>query len=105
MFKRIDSNHNSDRSNNMVDIIFEGGNVSVPGGISVAAALLYLNAGFNRESEVSDSPRSCYCMMGVCFECLVEIDGNLSQRGCQILVSPGMSISRQFSILKKEDPQ
>jgi hypothetical protein len=77
--------------------MFEGQVASVPGGISVAAALLYLNAGFNRESAISGSPRSSYCMMGVCFECLVEIDGSLSQRGCQTIVIEGMSINRQIS--------
>jgi predicted molibdopterin-dependent oxidoreductase YjgC len=81
----------------MVDIMFEGQVASVPAGISVAAALLYLNAGFNRESAISGSPRSSYCMMGVCFECLVEIDGSLSQRGCQTIVIEGMSINRQIS--------
>jgi len=98
MFKRIDSKQNTDLNTNRVDIIFEGRNVSVPEGISVAAALLYLDAGFNRESVVSGNPRSSYCMMGVCFECLVEIDGYLSQRGCQITVNQGMSIKRQRSI-------
>ena len=91
MFKRIDPN------THMVDIMFEGQAASVPVGISVAAALLYLNAGFNRESAISGSPRSSYCMMGVCFECLVEIDGKLSQRGCQTAVFQGMSINRQLS--------
>jgi predicted molibdopterin-dependent oxidoreductase YjgC len=100
MFKRINSKQGSGRDNLMVDILFEGRNVSVPAGISIAAALLYLDAGFNRESAVSGSPRSSYCMMGVCFECLVEVDGDLSQRGCQTAVCQGMSINRQLSTSK-----
>ncbi len=100
MFKRIDSNQNINLNTHTVDIIFEGQTLPVPAGISVAAALLFVDAGFNRESAISGSPRSSYCMMGVCFECLVEIDGKLSQRGCQTEVLQGMSINRQVLTLK-----
>ncbi|NKB63567.1 MAG: hypothetical protein GKR95_16110 [Gammaproteobacteria bacterium] len=41
---------------------------------------------------ISEAPRGPYCMMGVCFECLVEIDGKRNQQACQIEVQPGMSV-------------
>jgi predicted molibdopterin-dependent oxidoreductase YjgC len=34
-------------------------------------------------------------MMGVCFECLVEIDGQTNQQGCLVRVRDGMRIRRQ----------
>jgi predicted molibdopterin-dependent oxidoreductase YjgC len=34
-------------------------------------------------------------MMGICFECLVEIDGRPNQQACQIIVRDGMTIHRQ----------
>jgi hypothetical protein len=34
-------------------------------------------------------------MMGVCFECLLVIDGEPSQQGCMVQVRPGMRIERQ----------
>ena len=95
MFKEIDSNLSPQTDSNTVDIFFEGEKVSVPSGISVAAALLYLDIGFNRFSVVTGSPRASYCMMGVCFECLVTINDKLNQRGCQTTVYQGISISRQ----------
>ena len=95
MFKRIDSNSNSQPDSGVVDIVFEGEMESVPSGISVAAALLYLDVKFNRFSVVSGGPRSSYCMMGVCFDCLVVIDGKSNQRGCQTTVYQGISIARQ----------
>ena len=37
-----------------------------------------------------------FCMMGVCYECLMTIDGVGNQRGCQTLVSQGMRVERQI---------
>jgi len=34
-------------------------------------------------------------MMGVCFDCLVRIDGKANQQGCMVLVKPGMRIELQ----------
>ena len=33
--------------------------------------------------------------MGVCFECLVTIDGRANQQGCMIAVTPGMRVDTQ----------
>lgn len=67
----------------------------VPEGESVAAAIL--NAGLvpYRWSVVSESPRAPYCMIGNCFECLVEIDGQPNCQGCLVPVREGMRIRRQ----------
>jgi D-hydroxyproline dehydrogenase subunit gamma len=68
----------------------------VPPGASAAAAVLA--AGFDsfRETPVDGSERAPYCMMGVCFDCLVEIDGVANRQSCMIEVRPGMRISRQM---------
>jgi predicted molibdopterin-dependent oxidoreductase YjgC len=50
-----------------------------------------------RRSPVSGLPRAPLCMMGVCFECLVEIDGQTNQQGCLVKVREGMRIRRQLS--------
>ena len=47
-------------------------------------------------SAVSGEPRAPLCMMGVCFECLVEIDGQKNQQACLVRVRSGMTIRRQF---------
>lgn len=80
----------------MVTIEFGGEAVSVPAGVSVAAAMLYLDAAPTRKTPVSGSPRAPFCMMGVCFDCLMEIDGNPNQRACQVEVVAGMRIKRQL---------
>jgi predicted molibdopterin-dependent oxidoreductase YjgC len=79
-----------------VTIIFEGSPLKVPAGISVAAALLVGGAQEFRSSVVGAVPRAPYCMMGVCFECLVEIDGVPARQSCLVPVREGMSIKRQI---------
>jgi D-hydroxyproline dehydrogenase subunit gamma len=48
-----------------------------------------------RKSLVSGTARAPLCMMGVCFECLIEIDGQANQQGCLTPVREGMRIRRQ----------
>ncbi|WP_246340635.1 (2Fe-2S)-binding protein [Aminobacter ciceronei] len=84
-------------------IAFEGNPLKVPAGISVAAALLASGARHFRSSVVGQAPRAPYCMMGVCFECLVEIDGVPAQQGCAVSVREGMRISRQDGAVELAD--
>jgi predicted molibdopterin-dependent oxidoreductase YjgC len=49
-----------------------------------------------RQSAVSGRPRAPLCMMGVCFECLVEIDGQKNRQGCLVRVRDGMRIRRHI---------
>lgn len=41
------------------------------------------------------SPRGVYCGMGVCFDCLVVVDGVPNTRACVTWVREGMSVARQ----------
>jgi len=78
-----------------VTIFIDGRPVAAELGESVAAVLLRQQEGWNRTTPVSQSPRAPYCMMGVCFECLVEIDGQGSVQSCLTPVADGMRIARQ----------
>ncbi|WP_248797655.1 (2Fe-2S)-binding protein [Pseudomonas sp. MWU13-2105] len=78
-----------------VRIEFEGASLSVPEGISLAAALLLSGVTHTRESAVSGRPGAPYCMMGVCFECLVEVDGQANCQACLLPVRAGMRVFRQ----------
>lgn len=79
-----------------VQISLDGAPLEVNAGDSVAAVLLACPQIWSRLSQVSQSPRAPYCLMGVCFECLVKIDGVPSQLGCQVQVRAGMRIERQL---------
>ena len=62
---------------------------------SVAAALLAAGMVACRTTPVSATPRAPYCMMGVCFDCLVTIDGIGSRQACLTRVRDGMVIETQ----------
>ncbi len=78
-----------------ITVEVEGRQVAVPRGVSAAAAALIAGLPSTRCSPVMGEPRSPYCMMGVCFECLMVIDGEHSQQACMVPVRPGMRIERQ----------
>lgn len=79
-----------------VTVHVDGRTVTVPAGLTAAAAMLMHATGATRTTPVSGSPRAPYCMMGVCFECLMEIDGEPNQQGCLVVVAEGMRIDRQL---------
>jgi predicted molibdopterin-dependent oxidoreductase YjgC len=79
----------------LVTVDIEGETVRVPAGESVAAAVLAHGLSATRTTPVSDAPRGPLCMMGVCFECLMEIDGVPNRQACQVPVAEGMRIRRQ----------
>jgi predicted molibdopterin-dependent oxidoreductase YjgC len=64
-------------------------------GDSVAAALLALGRDACRETAVSGTPRGGYCMMGVCFDCLVTIDGVGNRQACLVPLRDGMAVETQ----------
>ena len=79
-----------------IAVIVEGRTALVPRGASAAAAVLV--AGFRsiRETPVKGRERGPYCMMGVCFDCLAEIDGVPNRQSCMVEARPGMHIRRQI---------
>ncbi len=89
-FRRLDP-----QPSNTVTVDIEGNKVEVPEGETVAAAVLIENLGHTRTHPISGAPRAPLCMMGVCFECLMEIDGLPNRQACQVQVAKGMTIRRQ----------
>jgi len=78
-----------------VSITVDGRPVVARSGDSVAAAMLAAGAERCRTTPVSGAPRAPYCMMGVCFDCLVTIDGVGNRQGCLVAVRDGMAIETQ----------
>ena len=78
-----------------VTITIDGEAVAAEAGESLAAVMLRQGATWTRTTPVSGSPRAPYCLMGVCFECLAEVDGVASVQTCLTPVKAGMRIVRQ----------
>ena len=72
--------------------------VEVPADWTVAAAVLSQGILPTRLTAVSGAPRAPYCMMGLCFECLMEIDGVPNSQACLTPVRDGMRVKRQAGV-------
>ena len=70
----------------------EGRAIRVPAGATAAAAALIAGLVSTRTSPATNEPRAPYCMMGVCFECRVTVDGAPHVRSCQAYCRGGMEI-------------
>jgi predicted molibdopterin-dependent oxidoreductase YjgC len=89
MFRRLDP------ASAEIRFSFDGREIVARRGESVAMALLAEGETRLRETPVSAALRSPYCMMGVCFDCLVEIDGVGNRQACLTQVVDGMQVRRQ----------
>ena len=90
MFRRL-----PDAAAAAVTIAIDGRFVPARVGDTVAAALLAAGFGTFRTTGVSGAPRGPYCLMGVCFDCLVAIDGVGSRQACLVQVREGMRVETQ----------
>lgn len=93
MFKLLPDN--TANTTQRLTVVVNGKAVTVPQGFTAAAVMLLHNQGATRASALSGEGRAPYCMMGVCFECLMEINGEPNQQGCLVTVTEGMLINRQ----------
>jgi sarcosine oxidase subunit alpha len=77
-------------------LTIDGKSIRARDGDSVAAAMLAAGLERCRTTPVSGAPRAPYCLMGVCFDCLVTIDGVGNRQGCLVPVREGMAIETQL---------
>jgi predicted molibdopterin-dependent oxidoreductase YjgC len=90
MFQRL-----PDDNFRAVTLTVDGKTVTAGAADSVAAALVAAGIAPFRTTPISGAPRAPYCMMGVCFDCLVTIDGIGSRQACLVRVREGMRIATQ----------
>ena len=89
MFKRLGD------TGTAVTLKVDGKPIGARSGDTVAAAMLAAGLDHCRTTPVTGAPRAPYCLMGVCFDCLVTIDGRPNQQGCMVCVRDGMRIEPQ----------
>ena len=74
-----------------VRLRFDGREIEALPGETIAAALAAADIVAVRQAR-SGAPRGPFCGMGVCFDCLVTVDGRPSQRACLTKVEAGMDV-------------
>jgi predicted molibdopterin-dependent oxidoreductase YjgC len=76
----------------ILNIDIDGRTCVVDARWSVAAALVAHGYTACRRNAAGQ-PRGPFCLSGVCFECLVRIDGVPGRQACLTPVAPGMKVA------------
>lgn len=97
---RIDSEPYISRGKE-VKIILDGKQVIAFEGETVATAMMAENIVAMR-TNLDGEPRGVFCGMGVCFDCLVVVNGIANTRACMTWVIDGMQISTQEGLKAKK---
>jgi predicted molibdopterin-dependent oxidoreductase YjgC len=75
----------------MVSFRFDGETLTASEGETLAAALYAQGRRTLRVSRDDGGPRGAFCFMGVCQECVVSIDGRLTE-ACRTSVHEGLVV-------------
>jgi aerobic-type carbon monoxide dehydrogenase small subunit (CoxS/CutS family) len=63
-------------------------------GESLATVLLAAGWKMFRHTSLSGAPRGMFCGMGLCYDCLVTVNGQPNVRACHTLAQPGDVVER-----------
>lgn len=77
---------------------FDGTPVGAEPGQTVAAALWAAGIRSWRTTRGSGAPRGMFCGIGVCFDCLITVDGEPNQRACLVPARPDMTVTTQLGV-------
>lgn len=76
-------------------VTFDGREIEALPGQTVAAALWTAGITSWRTTRRDGRPRGIFCGIGVCFDCLVIVNGSPNRRACLVPVQPGDVIRTQ----------
>ena len=79
----------------MTGFSFDGAEIAAAPGQSIAAALIAAGHRSWRSTRVGGELRGAFCGIGVCFDCLVIVNGRPNQRACLVEARPGDRVERQ----------
>jgi predicted molibdopterin-dependent oxidoreductase YjgC len=80
------------RRSRPVRLSVDGREIVAFAGETIATALLAAGVRAMRETGREHAPRGLFCGMGVCFECLVSVDGRPNVRACVTPLVEGMRV-------------
>jgi hypothetical protein len=75
-----------------VEFTFDGESIQGHAGESLAVALLRAGHLHLRDAPADGAARGAFCCMGLCQECLVQING-LAVESCRQTVAPGLAVA------------
>ncbi len=72
-------------------------------GETVASVMLSSGSRALRNTRKEGKPRGLFCGIGVCYDCLVVVDGRANVRACMTRAVPGMQVRTQHGIGGEEE--
>jgi predicted molibdopterin-dependent oxidoreductase YjgC len=75
-----------------ITFTFDGSPITAAAGQSVGAALTDAGIRSWRTTRKAARPRGLFCGIGICFDCLLTVDGRPNQRACLVTVREGMEL-------------
>ncbi|WP_219419853.1 (2Fe-2S)-binding protein [Pseudonocardia nigra] len=75
-----------------LEIVFDGTPLPAVRGQSVGSALTDAGIRSWRSTRKRHRPRGLFCGIGVCYDCLLTVDGRPNQRACLVPVHDGMRL-------------
>ena len=83
----------AERAGSPITLTFDGRPVPAVVGDSVGAALTRAGVRYWRTTRHQGRPRGLFCGIGVCYDCLVTVDGTGGQRACLVQARAGMAVT------------
>lgn len=99
----MSTDQNRGSTDALVHATFDGEPISASLGASIAAALLASGRTGWRTTRDGES-RGLFCGIGVCFDCLVAVDGQSGQRACMIPLADGMRVESAVGPRREDHP-
>lgn len=78
-----------------VRVTLDGEELLAYEGDTIAAAILATGRRSLRRTALRNQPRGLFCGIGVCYECLMQVDGRPNVHACLTPVADGMQIETQ----------
>ncbi len=79
----------------MSTFTFDEREIDFVDGQTVGAALINAGVYSWRVTRREAKPRGLFCGIGVCYDCLVSVDGVPNERACQVAAADGMAVATQ----------
>ena len=76
-----------------IDLLVDGQLIRAYAGETIAGALTAAGRRAFRHTAKTGAPRGLFCGIGICFDCLVTVEGMGHVRSCMVSVQPGMRVS------------
>jgi predicted molibdopterin-dependent oxidoreductase YjgC len=74
---------------------FDDETIHAEEGQSIGAALIAAGHRSWRSTRTGGAPRGMFCGIGVCFDCLVTVNGRPNRRACLMEAMPGDQVRTQ----------